>query len=154
MLFCIPLAAVSATSGKTLPEVVSHAVLHNPDVNASWYTFRAAREEKRAAQGGYLPSVDLSAQVGSERTDTPITTDNSYSADSVRLSLTQMLFDGFAVRNNVARLDAASLARYYELRQGFRGTSPAGGAILYRCDAFPQTGGAGQAELYSAPPVI
>ena len=117
MVFCIPISGISSESAKTLPEVVSHAVLHNPDVNASWYNFRASREEKRAAQGGYLPSVDLSAQVGSERTDTPTSSDNSYSTDSVRLTLTQMLFDGFAVRNNVARLDSTSLARFYELKQ-------------------------------------
>lgn len=117
MVFCTPIAGISAESAKTLPEVVSHAVLHNPDVNASWYNFRAAREEKRAAQGGYLPSVDLSAQVGSERTDTPTSPDDSYSTDSVRLTLTQMLFDGFSVRNNVARLDSTSLARFYELKQ-------------------------------------
>ena len=96
---------------------MNHAVLNNPEVNASLYTFRAAREEKRAAEGGYLPSVDLSAQIGRERSDTPLTTNDSYSPDSVRLTLTQMLFDGFAVSNNVARLDAASLARYYELQQ-------------------------------------
>jgi len=117
MAFCIPVSAVLAESAKTLPEVVSHTVLNNPEVSAGWYTFKAATAEKRAAQGGYLPSVDLSAQVGREQTDTPTTADNSYSTDSVRLTLTQMLFDGFSVRNNVKRLDAASLARFYELRQ-------------------------------------
>lgn len=117
MVFCIPVSAVLAESAKTLPEVVSHTVLNNPEVNAGWYTFKAAMAEKRAAQGGYLPSVDLEAQVGREQTDSPTTSDNSYSTDSVRLTLTQMLFDGFSVRNNVKRLDAASLARFYELRQ-------------------------------------
>jgi len=117
MVFCIPVSGVLAEPAQTLTEVVSHTVLHNPEVNAGWYTFKAASEEKRAAQGGYLPSVDLVAQVGQESTDTPTTNDNSYSTDSVRLSLTQMLFDGFAVRNNVKRLDAASLARFYQLRQ-------------------------------------
>jgi len=117
MAFCTPVMGISAELGQTLPEVVSYTVLHNPEVNESWYTFRAAQEEKRAAQGGYLPSVDLSAHVGHEDIDTPIRSDDSYSTDSVRLTLTQMLFDGFDVRNNVARLDATSLARFYELRQ-------------------------------------
>lgn len=117
MAFCIPVSAVLAESAKTLPEVVSHTVLNNPEVNAGWYTFKAAMAEKRVAQGGYLPSVDLEAQVGREQSDSPTTSDNSYSTDSVRLTLTQMLFDGFSVRNNVKRLDAASLASFYELRQ-------------------------------------
>lgn len=117
LLICTPLIGISAESAKTLHDVVSYSVLHNPEVNASWYTFRAAREEKRAAQGGYLPSVDLSAQAGSKRSDAPSSSVNNYGTDSVNLTLTQMLFDGFAVRNNVARLDAASLARFYELRE-------------------------------------
>jgi len=116
LVFCTPVLSVFAEPFKTLPEVVSYTVLNNPEVSEGWFNFKAALAEKRAAQGGYLPSVDLVAQVGRERSDTPTTSQRSYSADSTRLTLTQMLFDGFEVRNNVKRLDAASLARFYELR--------------------------------------
>lgn len=116
-MVCISTGGAFAEPVKSLPEAVSYTVLNNPEVNASWYDFKAVLAEKRAAQGGYLPSVDLVAQIGRESSDTPTTSERNYTADSTRLTLTQMLFDGFAVHNNVKRLDATSLARYYELRQ-------------------------------------
>lgn len=117
MVFCIPAGSVFAETVETLSEVVGYTVLNNPEVNAGWYNFKAATAEKRAAEGGYLPSVDLTAQIGRINSDTPSSAGGNYTPDSTRLTLTQMLFDGFAVQNNVKRLDAASLARYYELRE-------------------------------------
>ena len=94
------------------------AVLDNPDVKASWTTFKAAKAEQRVAKGGYYPSVDVAVETGSERGDQPgaLTSQRTYHRESSRFTLTQMLFDGFATYNDVARLGYAKLARYYELK--------------------------------------
>lgn len=101
----------------SLSEAISRSVVENPEVKASWYTFEAAGDARRAGQGGYYPRVDLSAQVGHERLDRSDAAEISYDPWNVRLSLTQMLFDGFATRNEVARLDHMRKVRYFEFRK-------------------------------------
>jgi len=98
-------------------EALSQAVLTNPQVSAAYFEFEAAREAERAARGGFFPSVDLNAEWGRERRDTPLIRLGSYSRDATRFSITQMLFDGFATRDQVASLSHDKLANYYALRQ-------------------------------------
>ncbi|MEP0200686.1 MAG: TolC family outer membrane protein [Halioglobus sp.] len=96
---------------------VKQAVLTNPRVNAAWYNFEATREAQRAAQGGYLPSVDVIADVGREERETPLVDFGDYSRDATRLSITQMLFDGFETRDQVQALGFEKLSQYYELQR-------------------------------------
>ena len=70
-------------------------------MNAAWYNFEAARESQRGAQAGYLPSVDLYADVGREDRETPLVDFGDYSRDATRFSITQRLFDGFETREVV-----------------------------------------------------
>lgn len=98
-------------------DAITETVLTNPEVNAAWYDYEAARERRRVAKGGYLPKVDLVSEIGRERSETPIRPENDYTRDSTRLTLTQMLFDGFATRYEVARLDYAKLSSFYELKR-------------------------------------
>ncbi|MBL4827840.1 MAG: TolC family outer membrane protein [Spongiibacteraceae bacterium] len=97
-------------------ESILTSVLNNPEVNASWYAFLAAGQEQRVARGRYLPRLDLVAEVGHERREDPLFVEDGYQRDSVRLTLTQMLFDGFETRHEVSRLGYSRLARYHELR--------------------------------------
>ncbi|UCV23718.1 TolC family outer membrane protein [Ferribacterium limneticum] len=99
----------------TLKEVAQRAVLNSPEVTSKWHAYRAADEEIGVARGGYLPRVDLTAGSGRESLRQPTTADRDYTRTGVLLSLNQMLFDGFATRNEVRRLDKARLVRYYEL---------------------------------------
>ena len=99
------LGAVATTgSVSDFNDAVTKAVLFSPRVNASWYNFEATREAERAARGGYLPSVDVTAEIGREDRDTPLVDLGTYTRDASRLSITQMLFDGFATREEVRRL--------------------------------------------------
>jgi len=100
----------------SLHEAISRSVVQNPEVTASWYTFEAAGEEIRAGEGGYYPRVDLTGQIGHERLDVSGSSDISYDPWSARLSLTQMLFDGFATKHEVTRLGHISKVRFYEFR--------------------------------------
>lgn len=98
-----------------LRDAIEESVLRNPEVLAKWHVFQAAGEEARAAEGGYYPTVDLEAYVGFENKSSPNVEDRSYDHPGVNLQLKQMLFDGFATRSEVRRLNRARLARYYDV---------------------------------------
>jgi adhesin transport system outer membrane protein len=98
----------------TLKSAAQKAVLSSPEVLQKWHAYQATDNERDAAFGGYLPRVDLSAGIGRENRDDPIMV-NDYTRRSTTLSLTQMLYDGFATRNEVKRLDHARQVRYFEL---------------------------------------
>ncbi len=100
---------------QTLKQVTQQAVLTNPEVLARWHAFEAANNERAASAGAYLPRVDLTAGTGKDDLDDPLKS-NKLSRNSTTLTLTQMLFDGFLTKNDVARLDHTRLARLYELR--------------------------------------
>lgn len=90
------------------------ALLKNPDVLARWHNFQAAASETTAAQGGFLPRFDVAVDSGREHGQSQI---NNYGVNTknITFTLTQMLYDGFATRNEVRRLNNAQLTRYYEL---------------------------------------
>jgi adhesin transport system outer membrane protein len=121
-LGCLSLGA-SAEPVADFKEAVTKAILHSPRVNASWYNFEAVRESERAARGGYLPSVDVTSELGREDRDTPLINLDDYSRDASRLSVTQMLFDGFATREEVKRLGYSKLSQYYDLQRASQETA-------------------------------
>ena len=96
-----------------LKEAITQGVLISPRVNADWYNFAASGDAERGARGGYYPSVDLYATIGREERETPLVDFGDYGTDATRFSITQMLFDGFATRDEVARLGYAKLSQYY-----------------------------------------
>lgn len=129
-LSLMPLAAAVAQSlpqglmspgSSSLQDVAQRAISTNPEVQAAWQAFQAAGHDRRAAWGGYLPSLDVSAGVGRE--DREFDGRGSYDTDYAELTLTQMLYDGFATSSEVERLDRAQLVRYYELLDASEQTS-------------------------------
>jgi len=109
---------VSVSSAADLRQVVQEAVSTNPDVLESAANRRARDQEYRRSQGAFLPTLDLSAEVGPERLDRP----NSFTANEndkwrtskeFTVTVQQLLFDGFASVNEVyrqsARVDGAAL---------------------------------------------
>jgi adhesin transport system outer membrane protein len=110
------LAQAQGTPPSTLKEIAQRAVLNSPEVTSKWHAYRAADEEIGVARGGYFPRVDLTAGSGRESLkQPPVSNRNDYTRTGYLLSLNQMIFDGFATRNEVRRLDKAKLVRYYEL---------------------------------------
>lgn len=108
----LPLCA--AAQVQTLREAAQQGVLKNPEVLARWHAFEAADAERGVASGALLPRLDLTAGRGREARDDPLPQQN-YNRHSTSLTLTQLLYDGFAVSNEVRRLDHARLVRLYEL---------------------------------------
>jgi adhesin transport system outer membrane protein len=115
-LIALAIASLTAQAQtQTLKEVAQQAVLTNPEVLTRWHAFEAANHERAAGAGAYLPRLDLTANAGKDDNEDPLK-NNRLSRRSTSLTLTQMLFDGFLTRNDVARLDHTRLARLYELR--------------------------------------
>ncbi len=124
-------AQTDTTGASDFKNVVTEAVMGSPRVNAGWYNFEATREAQRGARGSYLPSVDLYSEWGREDRETPLVDFGDYSRDATRFSITQMLFDGFATRDEVARLGYEKLSSYYDLKRASEETAlEAAGAYL------------------------
>lgn len=123
----VAVAVLAAWLGSTVPvlaydlkDATQEAVLRNPEVVAKWHAFREATESIDVAAGGYLPKVDLSANLKREHLEKPGTPDRidlEYTTRGTSLYLTQMLFDGFATRSEVERFSYAQRVRYFELLQ-------------------------------------
>ena len=62
-------------------------------------------------------------RIGREDRDTPLVDLGTYTRDASRLSITQMLFDGFATREEVRRLGYSKLSQYYELQRASQETA-------------------------------
>lgn len=95
----------------TLVEVVRHTLASNPQVLGRVDARRAADEGRAQAVAGYRPVLDLTVGLGRERTDDPGTRlagngDAYLNRREAGLTLSQMLFDGFRTRSDVARSDA------------------------------------------------
>ena len=111
----VSLAAPAALAEPAnLKDTAQKAILTNPEVLQKWHAYLAAVNERGVAFGGYLPRLDLSAQTGRVNQDDPLFK-KDYSQHSATLLLTQMLYDGFATRNEVRRLDHALTVRLFEL---------------------------------------
>ena len=116
LLLCLLLASsLVRAQALTLKDAAQKAVLSNPEVLQRWHAYKATQGERDAAFGGYLPRLDLSASKGREHRDDPLL-DKNFTRQSTSLTLTQMLYDGFATRNEVKRFDQALLVRLFELQ--------------------------------------
>lgn len=96
---------------QSLHEAVEQAVRTNPEVLASADRRLATDEQLKQAQAGYFPRVDLNTGYGRERLDSLDTrllglSDTAFTRREAGLTLSQMLFDGFGVKNDVARQEA------------------------------------------------
>lgn len=89
------------------------AINNQPEVQARWQAFLAAGDDRRAAKGGYLPSIDVSGEFGAANRQ--YDDRGWFGRDYAEASITQMLFDGFLVRNQLKEADQTRLTRYYEL---------------------------------------
>ncbi|WP_232471413.1 TolC family outer membrane protein [Halomonas sp. N3-2A] len=108
-----PASSQQSAIANNVADVVKTAIEYNPQVKAAWNELQAAEHDVDVARGNYLPSIDATAGVG--RADREVDGVGSYSTSFAELTLNQMIWDGFATRNEVERLDRAKLVSYYEL---------------------------------------
>ena len=108
-------APAAAQAPFTLQDTVKSAIVSNPEVQARWHAFQSSLHEQDVARGGYFPRVDISTGAGRESLTQPNLPTNNFTRRGATLSLNQMIFDGFATRDEVARLGYTKLVRYYEV---------------------------------------
>lgn len=110
LLACAAVTFVSASSNAqekptemSLTQALSTGVMTNPEYGRVAASRRATDEELNQAKALYLPSVDLRADGGVERTDSVTTRstgddDKTFKRYDAQLTLTQMLFDGWGTK--------------------------------------------------------
>lgn len=114
----------SHANALSLREAVEHAIKTNPEVLVESNQHLSRLEELDQAKAGYKPSIDLNAATGYERTDNNSTrasgdSHRSLTRKEASLTLSQMLFDGFATQSEVERQNA----RVASQRRVLEGTS-------------------------------
>ena len=115
------LSFVLPAHADTLNQAMQKAIDYHPEIQAGVNSRLAADKQLRAAQGGYLPSVDLLGGYGREGTDSPTTRAEgndhwkTMSRGESSLRLQQMVFDGFATSSEVGRQQATVNSRAYAL---------------------------------------
>jgi adhesin transport system outer membrane protein len=110
----------SLVSATTLEEAIRQALSSNPDVRVETNELLSRTEEVEQARAGYLPTIDLSAGMGYERSDNNTTRSaGSDHRDLTRkeaaINLQQMLFDGYATDSEVARQSARRASAGYRV---------------------------------------
>ena len=113
----------NAESPATLKEIVEKVVTSNPEVQANYHTYKASLEEHNAAKGAYWPRADIVSTFRSQEELTPNINNTAAPDRQTQLVLKQMLFDGFATRSEVSRLDHAARVRYYQLEDSMQNTA-------------------------------
>lgn len=101
----------TAAHAQSLKEAVEQTVKTNPDILIEADQRLANDQALAGARGGYLPKVDLLLGTGREWSDNSITRaavggGRSLTRREGQVTLTQMLFDGFGVSNEVGRQGA------------------------------------------------
>lgn len=100
------LAYGESALAESLESVVHKAVETHPAIGRVNASRRATDAEVDVARSGYYPSVDLSAGIGRENTDTKVIDDRWESRREANLRLTQLLYDGGAVGGKVSAASA------------------------------------------------
>ena len=111
----------------TLKEMVQQIISANPEVQARYHAYQGAGYEQEQVKGGYYPKADIvSTYRNQENTkDSKLQENNGTAVPSFNneLVLRQIIFDGFATRNEVNRLGHSKRVRYYELQSTMQNAS-------------------------------
>jgi len=112
----LPLRGV-AQADDPMADAARKALETNPDVTSRVNALRAGLDAVSVARAGRLPRVDAEATVG--RTEDRITTRNppngSLTYNGTALSITQLLWDGQALTQQISRLGHEKQTRWFEL---------------------------------------
>ena len=114
--------ATGFVQAQSLPQAMQQALDVHPEIQAGVNSRLYADYQLKAAQGGYLPRVDVLGGYGREGTDSPSTRAGagnnhweSLTRSESSLRLQQMVFDGFATSSEVGRQQANVNSRAYSL---------------------------------------
>jgi len=122
-LFCAMLYP-SVASAQSLEQAVAFTFDNHPELRVAYSRFKVSEEQIGQAEAGYWPTIDLTAGIGYEYTDSPSTrrqigTDGEGTAELPRreigLSLKQEIFSGFHTLSEVERTRYTTSADQWRL---------------------------------------
>jgi adhesin transport system outer membrane protein len=111
--------ACAQADAMSLAQAIQATVDNHPELQSGINNRLSADEDAKAARGGYLPSVDLVAGYGRERSDNPTTRfqgnhhKETLNYTQSELRLRQLLFDGSATTNEVGRTSSIVSSRAF-----------------------------------------
>ena len=119
-LMSAAMSAPYAAHALSLQESVQKTIQTNPSIKASASERRSIDHELEQARAGYFPRADLGLGLGREHSDNPTTRAAGGSSPELTrgeasLTISQMLFDGFAVSSEVDRQRARVNSSAYKV---------------------------------------
>ncbi|WP_147179971.1 TolC family outer membrane protein [Ciceribacter naphthalenivorans] len=109
----------TTASAETLFGAMAKAYENNPDLNAVRAALRATDETVTIAKAGMRPQVAATASASTVSVSDvrqPSSPDFGYNTQSIGISITQQIFDGFQTLNNVRAAEAGVFANRESLR--------------------------------------
>ncbi len=104
---------------QTLEQAVANTLDTNPAIRQAFNQFKAREEQVNQAQAGYLPTIDLTAGIGREEIDNPVSRakggTTSLNRGEAGVSIKQVLFDGFRTANEVDRFSREASSEQWKL---------------------------------------
>ncbi|PKI17600.1 TolC family outer membrane protein [Colwellia sp. 12G3] len=123
LLFCAMLIP-TIVHAQSLEQAVAFTFDTHPELRVAYSRFKVSEKQIEQAQSGYWPTIDVTAGIGYEYTDSPSTrrqigTNGEGTAELPRreigLSLKQELFSGFHTRSEVERTRYTTSADQWRL---------------------------------------
>ena len=108
-------AAFERASADTIESALAKAYMNNPDFNAQRAALRATDEGVQRARAGLLPSVSASSSLG-RQSSTYNSSNEVLSPRTLGVSVTQSLYDGARVTNQIDQSEKSVLAAREQLR--------------------------------------
>ena len=114
---CVHLPA----SAKSLEEAVATAFNTNPELKAAYHRYKSAHHQYQSSQGAWLPSVDLRANIGQGKQNTPESRagieKEQIKPVEYSLTLQQLLFDGFFSSKEIKRTEQEMRSEFFALKE-------------------------------------
>ncbi|EWH09377.1 TolC family type I secretion outer membrane protein [Catenovulum agarivorans DS-2] len=108
-------------TAKSLEEAVATAFNTNPELKAAYHRYKSAYHAHEGSQGAWLPSIDLRANIGQGKQNTPESRagieKEQIKPIEYNLSLQQILFDGFFSSNEIERNEQEMRSEFFALKE-------------------------------------
>lgn len=119
--------SATAANALTLAEAIEKSTTEHPEVHISMQNREAIRQEWKGAVGGYMPTVNVQLGTGHEHSNNPTTRNRANRNDKeghralwrneARLTVNQMLFDGFETDAETCQQRARYESATYEIQE-------------------------------------
>ncbi|PKF60702.1 channel protein TolC [Psychromonas sp. psych-6C06] len=123
-LLCSVMLLPSLANSQSLEQAVAFTFDTHPELRAAYTRFKVSEKQVEQAEAGYWPTLDATAGIGYEYTDSPGTRRSGLNGDDdteeltrreIGLNLKQELFSGFHTSSEVDRTSYATSAEQWRL---------------------------------------